>query len=381
MKFLKLFVCMTTTVMLFTECKEGNTVRDGILSINDSYNSQEVAFEDVATNIRIVPLISDEPIGASTMLQCYGSTTVMRSNDLYSLYFFEDGKMIAKLNKVGRGRGEYNGISDFVYSPARKIVYVLASNKVLKYSVPEMEFIGSLELSTTLNIALHDDTTLICRMTSPDQIPGIYFVNTESGQVCGKLKDICGMSFLTNTDISFYSPDHRILSDGSSLNTISEVSANIQEGEKMILKFNFGKEGLPAKFDSITENTGMDFFMDLTQYLTDHRETVVTEISKAMVRNDTISFWYLSGITGPRHYCRIIGDRMVRYTGFKGTGLKGAIMPTSLTNQGQYVTVIDMLPETLYDDSGDRSEFTSQLETALRSQEFNNPVLVFYDIN
>ena len=55
-------------------------------------------------------------------------------------------------------------------------------------------------------------------------------------------------------------------------------------------------------------------------------------------------------------------------------------MPTSLTNQGQYVTVIDMLPETLYDDSGDRSEFTSQLETAIRSQEFNNPVLVFYDI-
>ena len=53
---------MTASVMLFTECKNGNTANNGFLSITDSGESQEVAFEDVATDISIVPLICDEPM-------------------------------------------------------------------------------------------------------------------------------------------------------------------------------------------------------------------------------------------------------------------------------------------------------------------------------
>ena len=380
MRFFQLFVCMTATVMLFTECKKGNTVNDGVLSINNSSESQEVAFEDVATDIRIVPLISDEPLGCSTQIKCYGSTTLIVSTDLYTLYFFEDGKLTAKLNKPGRGRGEYNFISEFVYSPERKIVYVLNSSRILKYSVPDMEYLGMIEHPNMLKIAEHDDSTLICLMTSPEDQPGIYFINANNGKVSGKLKDVNGLSFMMTSDLSYYTPNHRILAQTGSINTISEVAADINGGEDIILSFDFGKDGMPAKFDSINGNTSMDFLMEYGQYLNDHRETVVTEVSKVMANDKSISFWYHSGLVGYNHYCRITDGQVVTYQGFKASGTKGFILPNGLTDGGQYVTLVDQLPETMFDDSGNRSEFTSQLEKAMNAQSSNNPVLIFYSI-
>ena len=380
MRFFQLFVCMTASVMLFTECKKGNTVNNGILSINNSSESQEVAFEDVTSDIRIVPLISDEPLGCSTQMKCYGSTTLIVSSDLYTLYFFEDGKLTAKLSKMGRGRGEYNFISDFVYSPEHKIVYILNSSRILKYSVPDMEYLGLIEQPNMMKIAEHDDSTLICYMTSPEDQPGIYFLNTNNGQVSGKLKDVSGLSLIMSSDMSYYTPDHRILLQTSCINTISEVSADINEGEDIILTFDFGKDGMPAKFDSINSDIDMDFMMELGQYLNDHRETVVTEVTKAMVKDNRITFWYHSGLVGYNHYCCITDDQVVTYKGFKASGTKGFILPNGLTDGGQYVTLIDMLPETMFDESGDRSEFTSQLEKTMNAQAFNNPVLVYYNI-
>ena len=70
MKHLRLFVCMTAIAMLFTECKKTASF-ENYISIADPDDSQEVAFEDVATDIRIVPLISDEPVGGCSGIKCY----------------------------------------------------------------------------------------------------------------------------------------------------------------------------------------------------------------------------------------------------------------------------------------------------------------------
>ena len=62
MNKLSLIVCTVLSIALFTGCKKEMAVHEGVVSITDPTKSMEVAFEDVATNIRIVPLISDEPI-------------------------------------------------------------------------------------------------------------------------------------------------------------------------------------------------------------------------------------------------------------------------------------------------------------------------------
>lgn len=241
-----------------------------------------------------------------------------------------------------------------------------------------MEYLGKIDQPNIMKFAEHDDSTLICLMTSSDDQPGVYFINTDNGQVCGKLKDISGLSFLMTADLSYYTPEHRILPLGSSINTVSEVSADINKGEDIVLTFDFEKDGMPAKFDSLNSDIGLDFVMELGEYLNDHRETVVTEVNKVMVKDNTVSFWYQSGLVGYKHYCRITDDEVTTYTGFKASGTKGFILPNGLTDDGQYVTLIDLLPESMFDESGNRSEFTSQLEKAMKAQAFNNPVLVFY---
>ena len=135
---------------------------------------------------------------------------------------------------------------------------------------------------------------------------------------------------------------------------------------------------MPAKFDSIDENVDMDFMMELGQYLNDHRETIVTEVSKLMADDQSISFWYHSGLVGYNHYCRITDGQVVTYKGFQASGT--FILPSGLTDGGQYVTLIDQLPETLFEGSQERSAFSSQLEGTMKAQAFNNPVLIYYNI-
>ena len=166
MKTLRLLVSMTACVMLFAECKKENTVHNGVLSITDSSESQEVAFEDVATDISIVPLICDEPIDGINSVKCYGSRAVMRATGAESIYIFDDGKLTAKLNKVGRGRGEYTIISSFVYSPSTNILYVQgAGSMILKYSVPEMEHLGTTK--RCMRPVIPDESRYVILFTCP----------------------------------------------------------------------------------------------------------------------------------------------------------------------------------------------------------------------
>ena len=378
MKNLNRIICMMSCIMLFAECKK-SVSNEAILTIKDAGDCEEVAFEDVATDIRIVPLISDEPLDGCNRVQCYGSTAFVRSNGGGCIYIFEDGKQIAKLDKIGRGPGEYNRIENFVYSPSTNILYIQNGySSIIKYSFPELEYLGSFEIRNIFGCAEHDDSTLICRMEY-EGVNGDYFVNSRNGQVRAMLKKVGGF-FVMNDDMGYYSPKHRILPEIGSLNTISEVPAKIGDEEKIILKYNFGKDGWPEVLDSIDMND-INAFLEASKQFSDRQETLICETRFALPTDGSISFWYTVGLTGGSScYFRLTGDEMVKYSGFKGTGTINGITPTGLTNDGAYVHIFEGIPESIFDDSGKRSSFTADLENAMKAQAFNNPVLVFYKI-
>ena len=372
-------VCMLSCIVLFTECKNGAVADKEIVSIEKAYDSDEVAFEDVAADVCIVPLISDEPLDECNRIRCYGSTAVICAG-LETIYFFDDGKLTAELNRVGRGPGEYPFISDYIYSPGRKILYVRSggTNTILKYSVPELKYLGSFEIDSSMScFAEHDDSTLLCRMASSDGSFADYFIDADNGEVRGMLKKVSAFSVMMDGENAYYSPDHRILLELGSLNTISEVGARVGDGENILCQFDFGKDSYPARLDSVALD--MDFVMEMVQYSSSREETIVSSVGRAMATEGSVSFWYGVGMLNNQHYCRITGDDIVKYSGFKAKGMDKPILPTGLTDNG-YVTIIDGLAESLFDSSGERSNFTAELDKAMNSQEFNNPVLVFYSI-
>lgn len=376
MKKLGIIVCFISCVILLAECKKGNTVHDGILSIKDAGESQEVTFEDVVTDVRIVPLISDEPIDELTRIKCYGSTVVIRTGNLYSLYVFDNGKFVGKLNRSGRGHGEYLYISDFVYSPTRKVLYVRSTSSIMSYSVPDMNYIGSFDLPSVTAFAEHDDSTLIVKMKYEGK-NGIYYVNANNGQIMGKLKDISGIDAIMNEDMFYYSPRHRILSVYGNPNTISEVPESMSDEERILLEYDFGRDGVPVKYEELNDRD-VDMIMDLFKYMSDNKETMVTGMTYFSVDTSSTSFslWY--NVNDKRYYARITGDDVVKYSGFRASGMRDAIVPNGLTDDG-YVRIIQGTVETVFN-SSERSDFSANLEKAMKSQTFDNPVLVFFSI-
>ena len=385
MKTIRILVCMTACVMFFTQCKKAASF-ENYVSIADPDDREEVAFEDATTDVRIVPLISDEPVGGCTGIKCYGSLAFVRADQGQSLFIFEDGKQIAHLCKVGRGRGEYTVIGDFVYSPTKKILYIKSAsgvNNVLTYSVPDLQFKGSFDGGDFTAFAEHDDSTLICRtVDEEDQKFADYYISTKTGEKLGIVKEVGITSLMFNTDMNYYTPEHRILLETGSVNTISELPAKIGDKERIIRQFDFGDNSIPARFDSI------NYADDPTPLLSDFMDFIITNrdvvlyIKQAVATESSASFWYKTLLDDQDvTYCRIQNnDEMVRYHGFKASGTKKGLFPTGVTEKGEYVSLIEGLPESLFDESDERSEFSAKLESAMKAQAFNNPVLVFYNV-
>lgn len=379
-------VCMTATVMLFTECKKTASF-ENFVSITDCDQAQKVAFEDVATDIRIVPLISDEPVGGCSCVKCYGSMVLVLADQAKSLYIFEDGKQIAHLCKVGRGRGEYTLIGDFVYSPKNKLLYIKGAagiNHVLVYSFPDLQFLRSFDGGDFTAFAEHDDSTLICRMAYEEDCKyADYFVSTKTGEKLGFVKEVGLTSLMYNTEMNYYTPEHRILLETGSVNTISEIPAKIGEKERIIRKFDFGDKSISSKYDSINLEDDLNSLLtDFMQSILTNSETILN-INKAVATEGSVSFWYSSLVKGKdATYCRINdNDEMVRYCGFKASGTKTGLFATTVTEKGEYVALVEGLPETLFDEESDeRSEFSAKLEKTMKAQAFNNPVLIYYNI-
>ncbi len=385
MKSYKVLVCMTACVMLFTECKK-TTSFENLVSINNADEAEEVAFEDVATDISIVPLISDEPIGGCNKVKCYGSIVLVRADQGKSLFIFEDGKQTAHLCKVGRGRGEYTLIGDFVYSPTKKLLYIngtAGNNNILTYSVPDLQFMGSFDGGDFTAFAEHDDSTLICRMVNEaDQKFADYFISAKTGEKLAIAKEATITSLMFNTDMNYYTPQHRILLETGSVCTISEMPARIGDKERILRQFDFGENSVPVRFDSINFIDNPESILtDYLDYLLTNRDVVVN-INQAVADKGSVSFWYKAIGSQDATYCHINENgEMVRYCGLKASGTKTGLKATGVTEKGQYVTLIEGLPETLFDEeSHERSEFSAKLENTMKAQAFNNPVLVYYNI-
>lgn len=386
MKYLRLFVCITATVLLFTECKKTQSFVN-FVSITDCDKAQEVAFEDVATDVRIVPLISDEPVGGCTGIKCYGSTVMVRADQGQSLFIFEDGKLTAHLCKVGRGRGEYTLIGDFVYSPTKKLLYIkgaAGNNNVLTYSVPDLQFKGSFDGGDFTAFAEHDDSTLICRMVNEeDQKFADYFIDSRTGKKLAIAREVGVVSLMFNNEMDYYTPDHRILLETGGVNTISEMPANISDKEEIIRQFDFGANSLPAKYDSINYQDNPEILVnDFLSYMISNTD-VVLMVKQAVATDNAVSFWYQTlQPTDNGTFCRINDDdEIIKYSGFKASGTTKGITPRGISEKGQYVALLEETPETFFEEGADeRSEFSSQLENAMKAQAFNNPVLVYYNV-
>lgn len=366
-------------ILAVTGCQSHHDVT--VLEI-DVDAAKEVSFEDVARDVKIIPLQSDGPINQCAEIECFGNETIIRYSGSKTICYFVDGVLKGTLNAVGRGPGEYSLIQQFVYSPHTKTLSVLSlgENRMLEYSVPEMTYLGSYEIEgLPKTLSQHNDSTLLIRKKYPDGGYGIELVSTRDGHTVRNLRDIRGYSVLFDDHVGYYRPENRILSVVGNISTLSYVD---NEGkDEIILAYGFKGRDMPEKYAEFD----FDNIQELSDFVTFSQvEDVYTGGTLCQKEGNTVSFWYHKETVDDknfRHYISIRNGKIEnQYKGFRVKGLTIPIIPDCLDGNGGFTTIIEALPEDIEDNEVEPSELAKQILTALKAQPDNNPILINYRI-
>ena len=373
---MKKIILMSMVALFVTGCKQKSSEDAYVINPDDAI---DVRFEDVATDVRIVPLQSEEPIGGYHNLQCIGDEVMIQDNNDYKVYYFKNGKYQSTLNSVGRGPGEYTRIRSICYDTDRRVLYLQPNdinNVILQYSVPEMKYLGSLKTPAAIgSLNLYDDNTLMLEMSNDDG-SSLYLYDINTQEITGKVLDLTVYQG-SNVEIAlggFNKKSHLV----SIFGTTNQLYNCTGQEIETVLKFNYGKMGVDYIYDAkIETNKELQAYFDYKDSHGNHFK----DLYYPHYDDNGVSFWYNTLYSEPEnsHYFRINGDKIVSLKGFKVPGITIPIVPTCITDNG-YATIIEGSKDDIRDTDTPLSPFGQKIIDAMSSQNDNNPIIIYYNI-
>ena len=371
------FTLLLPTALLLS-CKH---VDPDVVIIDDD-DAVEVNFEDVATNVRVMPIISDTVLGSCAKILSYANETFMLEKTGSSIYYIVDGFHVSTLSAKGQGPGEYLSASTFEYSPANKMLYVfsLLDKKILWYSVPDMRYCGFTRLTGWVsNISMHDDNNFfVVKSNEASDSTWIQLIDIKSGVVVDTIEQIGGFAYGENDMVS-YRPSNRIYTISGNVNNLGTI--NKKNEFEILLRYGFGEKSFPADMIDFEINEN-DKFMAILNYLgTPAGESVLCGNFFPRMKKNAFSFWYHRALTPftQLNYCRIKGNHVDNMKGFKVSGINRQIVPKGITDDG-YIYVFEGYADSYLDSAVELSPLAKQIIDAMNSQKDNNQVLLFFDI-
>lgn len=364
--------------------------KDKNMVVVDDDDAEKVLFEDVAKDVQIVPLISDEPIGAISEIFCYDNEIFIKDMGGENIYHFVDGKLENKLHAVGRGRGQYISISHFTYCPGKRILLVCAigatdieditngiSTTIMKYSVPEMKYLGTISMEGLCSSILpYSEEAFIAPSANLSMDTCVVkLVDIETGKTIKNVYPLtyyaymqsdATFSYLGESNISFCIPGFK------------NKLVSSQDDFKPSFSFSFGSKNIPK------EHLDMDlkdpeYFFKMLSFMTSEAAKDCLEGGFLPIVNDSsFSFWYHKALEDRKdHYFQYKDGNIVNYSGLYVPGMHNTIMPKIVTNQG-YATVFEGTVERYFNNEDEGSDLAKKISDAMKNQVLNNPVVLLY---
>ena len=388
---------------LLVGCKE--TADESVFLI-DASQAVEADITDVATDFRIIRLKSDEPLDTDMDYFFFdkwilGLPPNERGFGHLRLNLFDrEGNLVSVLNRVGRGPGEYLAIDRIVTLDEDKgILYIIArmdvSIALLKYSVPDFEYLGRVELdmdSELREIGPFDSGHFLALLDKDGNGPGHY-----SGVARTVLFDINNLSDTVGLYTETWNRHNKFFETFASgtnrhnplLKTMGYVNTIYRIEDKRLIpvfKFTFGENGVPQKLfddtDKVQDNEDAvtSIHGGVFEYVMETDDCHIPFIYHAVQNGNVISFVYTvfdadSYTTDPYYYVND-GHKSVSYSQLNIPGLN-VNAPLNAIDQTRYVGEIPRRGN-LVDESEPMSKLAREILDSVAVQNDDNPILLEY---
>ena len=164
--FILCVLCCLTAV----SCGDSNRV-EGVCAVDvDAASDYDLA--DVALSIDVIPVKSEYPVGEVRRCKGYGDLILMNFDNVLLCVDGRSGDAV-RVNRAGRGPGEYAAISDFAYDPDSDMLVISDAQmcQVLVYDLSEMRHVRTLRLEAMVGaVEFLDDGNLLVGVTRYSEI-------------------------------------------------------------------------------------------------------------------------------------------------------------------------------------------------------------------
>lgn len=154
---------------------------------------------DIATDIEVVPLTHNEPIGILMQSRVYADKMILNEstdNNTSLLICNRKGEVLKRLSRKGRGPGEYQWISDFIYMPENDWLVVYDRNlyKCFIYTLADFKFLKQVELKQeATDTSMHEEgIRSMCQLSEKELLLSVEtqtgYLDEKSGEPVSEMK-------------------------------------------------------------------------------------------------------------------------------------------------------------------------------------------------
>jgi len=375
MKARRCFVAVVSVLcFLFYSCDGTNVVNVDNVDIVD--------LNDIRSEIQILPIKCDVPMDEIDHVMAYDDYIFLLGSSWKSIYCVQKDTVISILDAAGRGRGEYSYINDFAYSQDEHILYVLADKKLMRYSVPEMDFIGSADASFTSSTMLFLNPDVILTNCSfyvengKDVYGGICRVSSKTGEVLERCYDLDFMAKKMLMSWDMLPMQGGIIFPESSLTLNRIMFFDTSKGvANELFSYSFNSNWkVPKRLVRLEKKDRILYAMEA------HNEPRRLEGGHFPSLNDsTLVFWCfpIEGNYG-RRVAVIVRDGKVTCRSYTVDGKDFFVSPSFLQNG----YCVDIITPDLFEDVDETSlsPFAAELKRVVDAQPFDNPVFLYFKV-
>lgn len=366
-----------------TSCNRSNNE----VVLIDPDDAVEAVLEDVACDIRIIPLKSDKPIPNAILFYFYDDYFFSIAPDIDYAFkdisvFDNDGNLLGTIDRYGRGHNEYISLLNFLYQPDRKQLLLYSRDpekyyqdfQIFTFQLPGLELLGTghnwFMASIPNLVQLGDGRCLNANWKYGTDLQ-LVSILPDTAIIIKKYENMGGNRIGPTFTNQFTNPQNPLVATFGYENNI--YSLTDEDSLKLEFSFTFGDKGLPRSYTNRGPYSILILDEEWEQYM---KEGLAITYGVPVKNGDLLSFCYKryhdDYAKSYTHYYLTNGRKSANYSKLTIPGLKYTTTLAGI-NGTSYVYQLQSVEK---DSSVPMSELGQQILDAVQAQNDDNPILL-----